>query len=59
MLIAATIIFVVGLIDDVRDISAPAKVFGAVLAGVVVLVYFGVEMFAFRLPFYEGAIFPR
>ena len=56
VLIAATIIFVVGLIDDVRDISAPAKVFGAVLAGVV-LVYFGVEMFAFRIPFYEGAIF--
>ncbi len=56
VLIAATIIFVVGLIDDVRDISAPAKVFGTVLAGVV-LVYFGVEMFAFRLPFYEGAIF--
>lgn len=56
VLIAATIIFVVGLIDDVRDISPPAKVFGTVLAGVV-LVQFGVEMFAFRLPFYEGAIF--
>ncbi|MEZ5249298.1 MAG: MraY family glycosyltransferase [Ilumatobacteraceae bacterium] len=39
-----------GLIDDVRDISAPAKVAGTVVAGVV-LVNFGVTMFLFRLPF--------
>lgn len=56
VLVAATIIFTVGLIDDVRDISAPAKVFGSVLAGVA-LAQFGVVMFGFRLPFYEGAIF--
>jgi UDP-GlcNAc:undecaprenyl-phosphate GlcNAc-1-phosphate transferase len=55
VLLAATIIFVVGLIDDVREISAPAKVFGTLLAGLV-LVQFGVVMFEFRLPFYEGVI---
>lgn len=52
--IAAAVIFVTGFLDDVREISAPAKVFGTVLAGVV-LVYFGVVMFAFRLP-YLGAL---
>jgi UDP-GlcNAc:undecaprenyl-phosphate GlcNAc-1-phosphate transferase len=54
--VAVTIIYAVGLIDDVREISAPAKVFGIVLAGIA-LVQFGVVMFAFRLPFYDGSIF--
>jgi len=54
--IAATIIFGVGFLDDIREISAPAKVFGTVLAGMA-LVQFGVVMFSFRLPFYEGPIF--
>ena len=43
ILIAAIIIFGTGFIDDVRELSAPAKVFGTVLAGVA-LVYFGVGM---------------
>ena len=55
VLIAATIIFLVGALDDVRDISPPAKVFGTLLAGLV-LWRFGVTMFEFRLPFYEGVI---
>jgi UDP-GlcNAc:undecaprenyl-phosphate GlcNAc-1-phosphate transferase len=55
VVIAATIIFVVGLIDDVRDISPPAKVAGTVLAGLA-LVQFGVVMYSFRLPFYDGPI---
>jgi len=33
--VAALIIFAVGLLDDVREVSAPAKVAGIVLAGVV------------------------
>jgi len=49
VLIAAAIIFCVGLIDDVREISAPAKVAGTVLAGLV-LVWEGVTMYVFRLP---------
>ena len=55
VLIAATIIFVVGFIDDIREVSAPAKVAGTVLAGIV-LVQFGVVMYSFRLPFYDGPI---
>jgi len=55
VLIAATIIFFVGALDDVRDISPPAKVFGTLLAGLA-LWLFGVTMFEFRLPFYEGVI---
>ena len=45
------------MLDDIREISAPAKVFGTVLAGVV-LVQFGVVMFAFRLPYlgYDAAV---
>jgi UDP-GlcNAc:undecaprenyl-phosphate GlcNAc-1-phosphate transferase len=55
VLLAAAIIFVVGFIDDIREISPPAKLAGTVLAGLV-LVQFGVVMFSFRLPFYEGPI---
>lgn len=55
VLLAATIIFIVGFIDDIREISPPAKLAGTVLAGLV-LVQFGVVMFSFRLPFYEGPI---
>ncbi|WP_051062723.1 glycosyltransferase family 4 protein [Ilumatobacter nonamiensis] len=49
VLIAAVIIFGTGFLDDVRELSAPAKVFGTVLAGLA-LVYFGVVMDSFRLP---------
>jgi UDP-GlcNAc:undecaprenyl-phosphate/decaprenyl-phosphate GlcNAc-1-phosphate transferase len=52
ILFAAALMFVVGFIDDVREISAPAKVAGTVLVGAV-LVYFGVTMFYFRVPFVD------
>lgn len=55
VVLAATIIYAVGLVDDVRDISPPAKVAGTVLAGLA-LVQFGVVMYVFRLPFYDGPI---
>jgi UDP-GlcNAc:undecaprenyl-phosphate GlcNAc-1-phosphate transferase len=55
VMIAATIVYVVGFIDDVRGLSPPAKVAGTVLAGLA-LVQFGVVMYVFRLPFYDGAI---
>ncbi len=48
--VAAIIIFGTGFLDDVRELSAPAKVFGTVLAGIA-LVYFGVVMYSFRLPY--------
>ena len=55
VLIAATVIYVVGFVDDVRGLSPPAKVAGTVLAGLA-LVQFGVVMYAFRLPFFDGPI---
>jgi UDP-GlcNAc:undecaprenyl-phosphate GlcNAc-1-phosphate transferase len=55
VLIAATVIYVVGFIDDIRGLSPPAKVAGTVLAGLA-LVQFGVVMYAFRLPFFDGPI---
>ena len=55
VVIAATIVYAVGFIDDIREISPPAKVAGIVAAGLV-LVQFGVVMFSFRLPFYDGPI---
>jgi UDP-GlcNAc:undecaprenyl-phosphate GlcNAc-1-phosphate transferase len=52
VLVAAALMFLVGLIDDIRELSAPAKVMGTVVVGVV-LVSYGVTMFFFRLPFME------
>ena len=50
VLLAAALIFAVGLFDDIKGLSAPAKVTGTVFAGLV-LVWFGVTMYYFRLPF--------
>ena len=52
VLLAAIVIFSTGLIDDIREISSPAKVTGTVIAGLV-LVYFGATMFYFRVPFLD------
>jgi UDP-N-acetylmuramyl pentapeptide phosphotransferase/UDP-N-acetylglucosamine-1-phosphate transferase len=52
VLLAATIIFLVGLTDDLREVSAPARVAGMVLAGSV-LVRFGVSILFLRIPFYD------
>ncbi|MDE3086342.1 MAG: undecaprenyl/decaprenyl-phosphate alpha-N-acetylglucosaminyl 1-phosphate transferase [Acidobacteriota bacterium] len=50
LVLGAAIIFAVGLIDDVREMSAPAKMAGQVLAAMV-LVFLGVTMFQFKIPF--------
>ncbi len=50
VVLGATIIFIVGLVDDLREVSAPAKVAGQVLAGSV-LSLLGVTMLFFRIPF--------
>lgn len=52
VLLAALVVFATGLVDDVREISSPAKVTGTVLAGLF-LVWFGVTMFYFRVPFVD------
>ncbi len=52
VLLAALVIFTTGLVDDVREISSPAKVTGTVIAGLF-LVWFGATMFYFRVPFVD------
>ena len=50
VVLAAVVIFGVGLVDDLRPVSAPAKVAGQVLAGSL-LPFFAVTMLFFRVPF--------
>ncbi|MGK2957091.1 MAG: glycosyltransferase family 4 protein [Acidimicrobiales bacterium] len=50
--IGATVMVFVGVVDDLREVSAPAKVAGQVLAGSVMSI-FGVTMLYFRLPFLD------
>jgi len=50
VLIAAAAIFVVGLVDDFREMSAPAKIAGQVLAASI-LYFAGVTMYQLKLPF--------
>ena len=53
--LAALVIMAVGLLDDVREVSAPAKVAGQVLAASV-LALMGVTMFFFRIPFADFVV---
>ncbi len=46
----ATVMFLVGLLDDVNDVSPPAKIAGMVVAASL-MARFGVTMFYFRVPF--------
>jgi UDP-GlcNAc:undecaprenyl-phosphate/decaprenyl-phosphate GlcNAc-1-phosphate transferase len=55
VVIAAVIVFLTGFIDDIHDIPPPAKVTGIVLGGLA-LVWFGVTMYYFRVPFYDVII---
>ncbi|MDQ3738556.1 MAG: undecaprenyl/decaprenyl-phosphate alpha-N-acetylglucosaminyl 1-phosphate transferase [Actinomycetota bacterium] len=52
VILAACIIFLIGFVDDIRPLSAPMRVTISVLAGMV-LVWFGVTMYYFRLPFLD------
>lgn len=49
VVLAAAAIFAVGLIDDARDMSAPAKVAGQVLAASI-LYFLGVTLYEFKVP---------
>jgi UDP-GlcNAc:undecaprenyl-phosphate/decaprenyl-phosphate GlcNAc-1-phosphate transferase len=49
--LAALVIYAVGLVDDVRNISPPAKIAGQVFAAMV-LVFLGVTMEYFKFPFF-------
>jgi UDP-GlcNAc:undecaprenyl-phosphate GlcNAc-1-phosphate transferase len=50
VVLAAAAIFAVGLLDDLREVSAPAKLAGQVFAGSI-LYLFGVTMLNFQVPF--------
>src|SRR6202453_269143 len=50
VLLAAGVIFVVGVLDDFREMSAPAKVAGEFLAASI-LYFSGVTMYQLKLPF--------
>jgi UDP-GlcNAc:undecaprenyl-phosphate GlcNAc-1-phosphate transferase len=50
VLLAGAIILFTGARDDVKEVSPPARILATVAAGLV-LVYFGVTMFYFRIPF--------
>ena len=52
VVVACAITFALVLLDDIRDISPPAKVSGLVVAAIA-LVWFGVTMFQFRVPFLD------
>lgn len=49
VVVGGSVIFAVGLADDVRELSPPAKLAGQVLAGTA-LYFFGVSMLFFRVP---------
>jgi UDP-GlcNAc:undecaprenyl-phosphate GlcNAc-1-phosphate transferase len=51
IVLAVLLISLVGAIDDLKDISAPAKTAGMVLAGTV-LSFAGVSIVVFRVPFF-------
>ena len=50
VVLAALVILLVGTRDDIKEVSAPARVLSTVFSALV-LVYFGVTMFYFRVPF--------
>ena len=52
VIIAGLIVFVLGFVDDIHEVSAPMKVTGVVVAALA-LVWFGVTMIYFRAPFID------
>jgi UDP-GlcNAc:undecaprenyl-phosphate GlcNAc-1-phosphate transferase len=50
LLVGATVMFAVGALDDLRDVSPPAKLAGQVFAGSL-LSLLGVTLLFFRIPF--------
>jgi UDP-GlcNAc:undecaprenyl-phosphate GlcNAc-1-phosphate transferase len=50
ILLGATVIVAVGVVDDLREVSPPAKMSGQVLAACT-LAFLGVTMLFFRIPF--------
>lgn len=57
IVVCAALAYIVGFVDDIREISAPAKLAGLVLAGSS-LVIGGVSIIQFRIPFSSVFILP-
>ncbi len=55
VILGATILFGVGLLDDIREVSPPAKLAGTVL-GASVMASQGVQMLYFRVPFWDTVV---
>jgi UDP-GlcNAc:undecaprenyl-phosphate/decaprenyl-phosphate GlcNAc-1-phosphate transferase len=58
VLVAAVVMWLTGLVDDLRDISAPTKLAGMVLAGSV-LTLVGLTIIYFRVPFLGFTVLPQ
>ncbi|MFM7830087.1 MAG: glycosyltransferase family 4 protein [Actinomycetota bacterium] len=58
VIVAGFIVFVLGFIDDIHEVSAPMKVTGVVIAAVA-LIWFGVTMIYFRAPFVDVFVLSR
>ena len=52
VVVAACVMWSVGFVDDLREISAPAKIAGMVLSGSI-LSLTGVSILVFRVPFFD------
>ncbi|NDB42787.1 MAG: undecaprenyl/decaprenyl-phosphate alpha-N-acetylglucosaminyl 1-phosphate transferase [Actinobacteria bacterium] len=52
VVVAGLVVFILGLVDDIHEVSAPMKVTGVVVAAVA-LIWFGVTMIYFRAPFVD------
>ena len=52
VLVASAAILIVGTWDDIKNLSAPARVVGIIVAALI-MVYFGITMFYFRVPFLD------
>lgn len=52
LVVAASVAYLVGLLDDVRDLSAPAKTVGLTAVGCL-LFFGGISIIWFRIPFFD------
>ena len=55
LVLGASVIFTVGMVDDLREMSPPAKLSGQIVAGTV-LYLFGISMLFFRIPFANNTL---
>jgi len=55
VVLGATVLFGVGLLDDIRDVSPPAKLAGTIL-GASIMASQGVQMLYFRVPFWDTIV---